>query len=122
MKKLAIVLITLILLCGCTAVKTPSEIDVGAFSYKADYTKYKDEAGVSLSGFVNTKEASPCTAEQVVAAAKREVTVEYDTITVDFDKDSQIYRVCFFKQEHLGGDQSVYITKNGITKMIVYGE
>ena len=83
------------------------------------------------SGFVNNERAEINNAEQAVELAKKECTVAYNSINVAFDAEEKIYRVNFSIGSTvvngqtvytLGGDQSVYIDQNGVTKLIVYGE
>ncbi|MBR0322723.1 MAG: hypothetical protein IIX08_10070 [Bacteroidales bacterium] len=54
--------------------------------------------------------------------AKKECTIEYDTVGVAFDSELKIYRVSFYKEDQLGGNQDVYINQNGTTQLIIYGE
>ena len=99
-----------------------NKINVGSFSYTEDFECYKDEAGTKMTGFVNTQKTQLESVAQAVELAKKECTVEYDTISAAFDADLKIYRISFFMDEFLGGDQNVYINQDGITQMIVYGE
>ncbi len=106
-------------LCGCSQKEKYTVVD---FSYKSDYSCYKDEPGVKESGFVNTEKCELKTAEQAIKLAKKECTVRYNTIDVAFDSDLKIYRVSFYKENQLGGDQNVYISDEGVTLLIVFGE
>ncbi len=123
--------IILFILCGCTQSNQSdqssqtgkiNQIDTVSFSYTEDYETYGNGVGVKKSGFVNTKPSELKTAEQAVDLAKKECTVEYDTISVAYDSDLKIYRISFSKEGWVGGDQNVYINLDGITKLIVYGE
>ena len=57
-----------------------------------------------------------------ITCAERQVTIEYDTISVAFDKDASIWCVAFYNADLDGGDQSVYLDSMGLTRYIVYGE
>ena len=118
----------LFVLCGCAN----KPIEVGEFSYTAFCEYYSDETeGIVSEGFVNTEKAEIESVEQVVELAKKECTVEYDTIKVEYDSEQKMYRVNFSEGKVLvglqwgyviGGDQSVCINHEGITQLIVYGE
>lgn len=97
-------------------------INVESFSYTEDFEYHKDDAGTKTTGFINTQKTQLEGVLQAVELAKKECTVEYDTISAAFDADLKIYRISFFMDEFLGGDQNVYINQDGITQMIVYGE
>ena len=80
-----------------------------------------DDAGVKDYGFNNT-EKIPENEFDALELAKNECTVEYDSYTVAYDADNKIWRVVFYMSDTVGGDQTVYIGSDGITKLIVYGE
>ena len=113
-------------LCGCA--NKPTE--VGEFSYAAFCEYYGDETeGIVSEGFVNTEKTEIESVEQIIELAKKECTVKYDTIKVEYDSEQKIYHVNFFKEKEIlgygyvvGGDQSVCINHEGITQLIVYGE
>ena len=147
MKKVICLLVaSVLLLCGCTPSAQPKETtpliqqdetspnehtDIKSFSYARDYATYIGDPGVQTSGFVNTERQKIDNAEQAVELAKKECTIAYGSIDVDFDADEKIYRVVFsigstVVEGHTvytaGGCQSVYVDQNGVTKLIVYGE
>ncbi len=123
MKKLFCAFIVLIvLLCGCSQTQTFDENAVESFSYNTDYASYKDESGVKETGFVNTEKTEINNANDAVELAKKECTVQYDTIDVAFDKDMAIYRVSFYNKNMAGGSQDIYINQDGITQLSVQGE
>lgn len=96
--------------------------DSGKFSYAEDYECYKDEAGVYFNGFVNVTPLEIENAEDAVSRAMLECTVEYNTVSVDYDSEAEMWKVNFGKELTLGGGQTVYMNKDGITYLIVYGE
>ena len=99
---------------------SPSSIP--RFSYAEDREMYAEgEPGVKTSGFVNTT-ATKITCENVVEHAKKECTVEYDTVEISYDDDELFWKVHFGKELSLGGDQTVYMDFNGKTLLVVYGE
>ena len=112
----------LFLLCGCSKDNSEKQINVESFSYKSDCTYYKDEPGVKESGFVNIEQSEVNDAEKAVDLAKKECTIKYDTIDVAFDSELKIYRVSFYKENQVGGNQDVYINQKGITQLIISGE
>ncbi len=77
---------------------------------------------MKTSGFQNASTNPILTADKAVSLAKVEVTVSYDTVSVSFDNDAEMWSVNFFRKGYLGGDQTVYLNGNGITQLIVYGE
>ena len=102
--------------------QTQSELHLGVFSYDDDCRKYQNDWSFLKENFVNTEKTEIKDFKQAVEHAKNECVVEYDTIDVAYDATAEIYRVCFYKYEWLGGDQSVYLGKDGITQMMVFGE
>ena len=102
--------------------QTQSELHLGIFSYDDDCRKYQNDWSSLKEIFVNTEKTEIKDFKQAVEHAKNECVVEYDTIDVAYDATAEIYRVCFYKYEYLGGDQSVYLGKDGITQMMVFGE
>ena len=117
-----LVAVLLLALCGCSQNDKTQQINVGSFSYAEDCAYYKDGPGVKKSGFVNNEESELDSAEQAVDLAKKECTVDYDTIDVAHDLATGIYRISFYKEGWLGGNQDVYINQKGITQLIIYGE
>ena len=77
---------------------------------------------VHTEGFKNTKEATVTTVKEAIELAKKECTVEYDSVGVCYDAKAKVTRVLFYFEGALGGDQSVYFDENGKTLLIVYGE
>ncbi len=117
-----LVAVLLLVLCGCSQNNNPQQMNVGSFSYTEDCAYYKDDPGVTDSGFVNNEESELDSAEQAVDLAKKECTVDYDTIDVAHDSETGIYRISFYKKGWDGGNQDVYINQKGITQLIIYGE
>lgn len=94
-----------------------------AFSYESDKKEYKEgDAGVKIEGFKNTKEATVTTVKEAIELAKKECTVEYDSVDVRYDAKAKVTMVSFSTEGQDGGDQSVYFDENGKTLLIVYGE
>lgn len=92
------------------------------FSYTEDREIYAEgEPGVKTSGFVNTTEAE-ITFENVAEHAKNECTIKYDSIATYLDPNECVWKVHFYTNGTLGGDQSVYLDNAGKTVLIVYGE
>jgi len=99
-----------------------SDKQISEFSYTEDSAIYiEGEPGIKTSGFVNTSEVE-INFENVVEQAKKECTVKYYTTQTYFDSSTGMWKVVFNDENILGGDQTVYMTENGVTTLIVYGE
>ncbi len=123
---LSIVLLFIFAFTGCgkqTTDNSNKNEQIVSFSWSETKEYYfKDTLGVKTSGFKNTSEKTINNNTDAISCAKSEVTVEYDTIGVSFDKNEEIWGVSFSKENTLGGDQTVYLNSKGITQLIVYGE
>ncbi len=94
-----------------------------AFSYDTDCQIWKDgDPGVKTKGFVNTEPRSVTTAEQALERAKADCTVSCDSAEVFRDEHTPMWKVWFYTRSGPGGDQSVYLDDEGITKRRVSGE
>lgn len=126
-KTVCLLFVIFLLLCGCSQ-KEKSDLPinpvVGNFSYEEvlNYYKDTDEPGIKRSGFVNVEKTEVNNADQAAELAIKECKVEYDTISVAFDAASTMYMVSFGKTDNDGGNQDVYIDREGITQLIIYGE
>lgn len=101
--------------------KAPNGVDW--FSYEVHSQAYPENTpGVKHDGFVNTEEYGTYTEEKALKRAINEVTVEWDTSHVSYDREASVWLVEFSMSGMDGGGQSVYLGDNGITLMIVYGE
>lgn len=93
-----------------------------SFSYDDFLKKYKDDWGFESSGFLNTEKVVVTNIDQVIELAKKECTVEYDSVGVSYDSKNKIYCVSFGKKDYCGGNQEILINKDGITQLMYYGE
>lgn len=97
-------------------------ITIPDFSYAEESAIYTgSEPGVKTSGFVNTA-VTAITFENVTEYAKNECTIEYDSAAAYFDATECVWKVHFYTSGMLGGDQTVYLDRDGKTILIVYGE
>ena len=98
--------------------------EIREFSYAEKLEKYKvGTPGVKHEKFKNPHiEVEITGAVDAIVRAKFELTVEYDTISVAYDEDANMWLVNFSTSNMVGGDQSVYVNGNGLTRYIVYGE
>ena len=98
--------------------------EIVEFSYAQVLEEYKiGDPGVKHEHFNNFDIESEITsAIDAVVRAEFELTIEYDTIAVSFDKESDVWCIHFYTSNIAGGDQSVYLNGNGLTCYIVYGE
>ena len=98
--------------------------EIGKFSYAQVLEQYKVGApGVKHENFYNPEvEREVTSAIDAIIRAKFDVTIEYDTISVSFDGESNMWCVHFYTSNIPGGDQSVYLNEKGLTCYIIYGE
>ena len=96
----------------------------GSFSYDEVTDNFMiDDPGVKSDGFVNT-ESIPMSSRiwDVKTQALKECTIEFDTVTVNYDESTRVWEVTYSTVNTLGNCQRVYIDENGVTLLIVYGE
>ena len=94
-----------------------------SFSYEEDTAVYKDgDPGVNPHAFANVNSQPIDSQDTALELAKNECTVEYDTTNIYYDRGTAMWKVAFFTAGILGGDQTVYLDGNGITRLVVYGE
>lgn len=100
-----------------------ADYDADTFDYDEVFEDYPlGDPGIKTDGFVNVDEVHCRTAERAVERAKKECTVDYDRIYVAVDEENEMWQVCFYVADYVGGDQTVYLDFNGMTQMIRYGE
>lgn len=121
-KVLCLLVLCIIFLCGCSKMEQTNQLQLESFSYDADFSNYEGEPGVKQSDFININKTEITSTEQVIDLAKKECTIEYNTIAVALDIELKIYRVSFYQENRVGANQDVYINQEGITQLIVYGE
>ena len=93
---------------------------VESFSYNPVFSE--DSAGVRLSGFENNGELELRSEKDAVEAAKKEISVSYDSVACAYDKEAGIWRVEFWTKDVVGDCETVYIDILGKTRAIVAGE
>lgn len=96
----------------------------GSLSYTEVTATFKTgDPGVKSEGFVNM-EPVPMSNRiwDVKTQALNECTIEYDTVTVNYDETAKVWEVTYSTANTLGNCQSVYMDENGVTLLIVYGE
>ena len=98
--------------------------EVGTFSYAQVLEEYKvGDPGVKHENFNNPEvEREGMSAIDAIIRAKFEAIVEYDTVFVAYDEESNMWCVNFYTFNIPGGDQSVYLNEKGLTCYIIYGE
>ena len=98
--------------------------EIREFDYAKILEQYKiGDPGVKHENFKNPEvEREDTSAIDAIIRAKFELTIEYDTISVSQDKDSNMWCVSFWTLNLDGNGQDVYINDNGLTCYIVYGE
>lgn len=107
------------------------------FDYESLNINY-NTPGVKTSDFINTEPIEIKDLSEAVTLAKKECTIEYDTVSYAIDigtvgtditytmeelfEKAKMYEINFSKSTQAGGDQTVYIDKYGVTQLIIYGE
>ena len=100
-----------------------SDVEVEKFSYEKERSEFGETDGyIKTKDFHNTEKANINNKEQAIEIAKNEITVEYDSASVAFDENEQMWKVSFSKEGQFGGGQTVYLTKDGKTQLCVWGE
>lgn len=135
MKRLFTMLIVFALAFSITGCSKNNDKDdsvltsLASFSYNEDYMLYYDDFGVKTSDFLNTDVSSIDEQESAVEQAQNECTIEYNSTSVYYDNETEMWRVDFqtISREQgvamlVGTRQSVYLDNDGITHLIVYHE
>ena len=116
----------ILLLVLCLVIFTAcnnAEVIVDNFSYAEESAKFSVfEAGVKTSGFKNTTKNTVENGEKALKLAINEVTIPYNQTYVAYDEKENMWKVNFSTKNQFGGDQTVYLTSDGLTVKIVYGE
>ena len=121
MRKYIALVLTTVWIFGCVGCSGENG-QISEFSYTEDSEIYAEgKPGIKTFGFVNASEVE-INSENVVEQAKKECTVKYNKIQIYSDSSTGMWKVEFSDENALGGDQTVYMTENGITTLIVYGE
>ena len=93
------------------------------FSYEEDAALYRPgDPGVNSRGFVNVDPRTVDSREAAVERAEHECTVAYDATEVWYDSDAGMWKVLFYTNGMAGGSQTVYLSSDGVTNLVVYGE
>ena len=78
--------------------------------------------GVRTGDFVCGGEEKAPTAQDAIQLARQECALEYDTVEVAFDPQEQLWRVYFSRAGSAGGDAAVWLSADGVTRLVVCGE
>lgn len=93
-----------------------------SFSYAEVTDTFKvGDPGVKSEGFANIEPAPISCLWDAKLHATKECTIDYDTVSVAYDDAAEIWGVTFSTGTP-GGCQSVYMDRDGVTLLIVYGE
>ncbi len=96
---------------------------VGTFSWAEITAEYgAGGPGIKTGGFRNTAPSPVSGPDEAARRAKAECTVEYNTVSVLRDAGADMWAVNFYTAGTLGGDETVYLGGDGVTRLIVYGE
>ncbi len=91
--------------------------DPVSFSWAEDQAKYPDG---KTEGFANTSSKPIGSAEEAIKRAKNECTLEYQNkATVAYDKEASVWRVELGYSQDRTAKKIVYLTADGITKLVV---
>ncbi len=97
--------------------------EIPEFSFAEESKEYVNStSGVKTSGFVNTSETEIKSVSDAVERARGECTVEWNKVDTFFDTSTGIWKIVFYTEGAAGGDQTVYMGKDGVTTLIVFGE
>ena len=111
----------------------PASQSLASFSYEEDAAMYQaGDPGVKTTGFVNVDLFPIEDQNGAVERARNECTIEYNTTSEYYDAHTEMWRVVFLTtaveqdgggiQAVAGNCQSVYMSSDGVTRLIVYGE
>ncbi len=92
-----------------------------SFSWQEEQGKYPaGTAGVKTEGFANTTPKTIADASAAIAAAKAECTLEWqNTAAVAYDETANMWRVELGFSQDREHPQIVYLTSDGVTKLVV---
>ena len=126
MKKFTALFVLVLVLCLVSCNRVVAD-GVTSFSFEEDKGVYSEDApGVKSSGFNNTTKKALRSSDDAIERAKNECTVEWNSTEVCYDSSEGVWKVSFFNSFpgtiSLGGDQSVYLSDDGKTLLVVYGE
>ena len=109
--------------CGSFPILTlPGSMPYGFFSFAEVLAAFPvGTDGVQFDGFVNTEAAPVDGFYEAAERAKNEVTVDYNLLQIRYDEGEDVWAVNFFHSEQ-GGDETVYLGGDGVTRLIIYGE
>lgn len=97
--------------------------EIKEFSYAKVLEEYKiGDPGVKHENFNIPVASEIKDANDAITKAKFELTIDYDTISVSYDQEADIWCIVFWTLSLDGNCQSVYLQGNGLTCYIVYGE
>ena len=78
--------------------------------------------GVRTGDFVCGGEEKAPTAQDAIQLARQECAQEYDAVEIAFDAQEQLWRVYFSLDGSAGGDATVWLSTDGVTRLVVCGE
>jgi len=111
---------------GCTR-----HNEIGSFSFAEVISDSEAEWWLeNNSDFYNVDESIINNAREAISLALNEVQVEYNNIIVYYDIHTSMWKVVFLPNAInadpdyfvLGGSQTVFLSNDGITKLIIFGE
>ena len=94
--------------------------DVGEFSYQEILNNL--DSNNQHNHFRNIYETRITNTEEAFRLALNEVLVFYNQVKIYYDEDTSMWKFVFWSTEHIGGCQTVFLSANGITKLIIFGE
>ena len=136
MKKIMAVVAALMcagLFFGCSEQSTEeSNMDIPGFNYKKEVELFlKDDQGVEKDSFINTTKCEITNVDEAEERAKKECTIQYDTVDVFYDSTADMWKAFFYMKETTGkspktpgswNSQTVFFDGDGLTQYIVYKE
>ena len=136
MKRLALLLVVLVLLSACgrtgtmaettteatTATKIVNDDGIRAFSYEQEveisFANAADGWGVATEGFQNVTECIVSGKDDAIRLAKNEVTIVYSEASVAYDDTCDMWMITLFNFDSGYPVTTIYLTGKGITTLI----
>ena len=123
------VCVFLVLLVGCSHPPVYYE-NIRSFSLAEDMALYSENSSnVQYEGFVNTDELDKSIDwdADAIKRAEKECSVQWDNVHTYFDLTANVWKIEFWDTRDTEGYpmyvyQTVYLNRNGVTLLVVYGE
>lgn len=120
-----------LMIVGCSGGFSQQPLALATFSYEEELARYQQEDILTdPNQFVNQTESKIKDQLDAEDLAKKECTIEYNTISDYYDKNSDMWGIEFWTQEKQENGiiiekkgtqkQKIFLNGQGITKSIIY--